>query len=353
MTMQMQDGMTAVRTGDVDRANVSAWLESDQNQIVQAEVVHVSVADLSVAGSPRVSGESREHVQLLAETDAELPPIIVHHATMQVIDGVHRLRAAQLRGEERIPVRFFFGDERDAFILAVKSNVAHGLPLSLADRKAAALRIITFYPQWSDRMIASISGIASRTVSDIRKQQRDEQARDDVRVGRDGRVRPINGSDRRVQASELMIENPHLSLRQVARAVGISPETARDVRHRLHRGLDPVPTRQNKPRLDERVQVGHRRTSPLPRAGRSRAAQVDTAAVIERLRADPALRFTETGRILLRLLHIHFIEVGDWERVSANLPLHCSAIVAHLARECAEMWQELADQVEQKAAGVT
>ena len=42
-----------------------------------------------------------------------------------------------------------------------------------------------------------------------------------------------------MRARELMAEHPHLSLRQVAKAVGISPETARAVRTELRGGSSP------------------------------------------------------------------------------------------------------------------
>jgi hypothetical protein len=61
---------------------------------------------------------------------------------MRVIDGMHRLRAAQLRGDHGVEVKFFDGDADEAFIAAVRANITHGLPLTLADRKAAAQRIL-------------------------------------------------------------------------------------------------------------------------------------------------------------------------------------------------------------------
>ncbi|MFD0433138.1 ParB N-terminal domain-containing protein, partial [Streptomyces chartreusis] len=94
-----------------------------------------------------------------------MPPIIVHRDSMRVIDGLHRLRAAQLRGHSTIAVTFYDGTEADAFVLAVESNVRHGLPLSLPDRKRAAVRIIATHPQWSDRKIASVTGISPATVA--------------------------------------------------------------------------------------------------------------------------------------------------------------------------------------------
>jgi ParB-like nuclease family protein len=192
-------------------------------------VVNVPISLLSTSGSPRVSGEDPAHIETLAATETRLPPIIVHRATMRVIDGVHRLRAAEYCGRDEIAVQFFDGPEADAFVLAVKSNIAHGLPLPLADRKHAAARIVSSHPQWSDRMITAVTGLASKTVADIRKVPAGEPDRWRSRIGQDGRVRPLDGAEGRVLAGEMLDTDPGLSLRQVARAVGISPETVRDV----------------------------------------------------------------------------------------------------------------------------
>jgi hypothetical protein len=137
----------------------------DDGDVDQLPIGRVRLASLVTSGSPRRSGESLEHIRRLAESEAELPPIVVHRATMRVIDGMHRLRAAELRGEDEIEVRFFDGDEASSFVLAVQANITHGLPLSLADRKAAAVHIMTLYPQWSDRMVASAAGLAAKTVA--------------------------------------------------------------------------------------------------------------------------------------------------------------------------------------------
>ncbi|MBZ9641723.1 ParB/RepB/Spo0J family partition protein, partial [Streptomyces sp. PSKA30] len=135
----------------------------------QQPVVEVEIGSLSLSGSPRLGGERPEHIQLLAAAQKPLPPITVHRPTMRVIDGYHRLKAARLRGERTIAARFFDGDEAAAFVLAVKLNVTHGLPLALADRKRAAERIVVSHPQWSDRRVASVTGIAPGTVGEIRR----------------------------------------------------------------------------------------------------------------------------------------------------------------------------------------
>ena len=331
---------------------VSDWLAYGDMGIDCQPVTRVAVDSLSTAGSPRILGVDPDHAELLAVAPGELPPILVHRETMRVIDGAHRLRAAQLRGQRQIAAQFFSGDERDAFVVAVRANISHGLPLSLADRKAAAARIVESHPQWSDRMVASIAGLAAGTVGEIRGQHGDRPLDSKVRIGRDGPLRPTNGAEGRMRASELISSNPDLSLRQIAQAVGISPETARDVRNRMRRGEDPLPRRQERDR-------GARASGPGPARTRTRSGQADTpilgrtrADVISRLRADPALRFSETGRILLRLLHIHLMEIDKWDRVGENIPPHCSSMVAELAKGCAQMWREFAERVERKVPDV-
>ena len=193
------------------------------------------------ADSPRLNGEDKAHIARLAETETPLPPILVDRRTMRVIDGMHRLMAASLQGRETIDVIFFDGNEADVFLRAVQENVAHGLPLSQADRRAAAERIIASHPHLSDRAIGHSAGLAAKTVAAIRKGSSEETPQSNARVGRDGRVRPLDSGTGRRRAAELLAQQPHASLRDVARAAGISPATVLDVRKRLERGESPVP----------------------------------------------------------------------------------------------------------------
>ncbi|WP_413805985.1 ParB N-terminal domain-containing protein [Streptomyces sp. OE57] len=321
-------------------------------QQLEEVVIEVDIASISTAESPRSSGEDPEHIQALAETEVTLPPIIVHRSTMRVVDGAHRLRAAELRGDEKIKVKFFDGSKADAFVLAVGSNITHGLPLSMTDRKSAAARIIVSHPQWSDRMIASVSGISAGTVAEIRRRTSAEETVSGSRIGQDGRIRPINSAAGRELASRLITANPGLSLRQIARAAGISPETARDVRNRMSRGEDPLPKARGAAKAGG---AGGRRTEALSRstAGAATAEVVpmaDRLAAVHRLTSDPALRFNETGRRLLRLLNINMLSAEEWQEIIANVPPHCSSIVASLARECAGMWDEIAVRVDLQLA---
>lgn len=318
------------------------------DQMDRLMVVEVEIGSLSTADSPRTTGVDQEHVAALAVVQTPLPPITVHRPSMRVIDGLHRLRAAELRGQRKIAVRYFDGDDADAFVVAVESNVTHGLPLTTADRKRAAGRIIASHPQWSDRMIASVSGIAPGTVADIRRRAPGGRTGEESRIGHDGRVRPINGAEGRRLASELIAQNPGLSLRQVARVASISPETVRDVRNRMMRGEDPVPRRGRQAHHEVRVEPP--RLGRGPSAVPDRDAAQDRAEAVKRLKADPALRFSEIGRTLLRLLNLHTISMEEWDQIIDKVPPHCRGIVAYLASESAEMWTEVAVRVQSKVA---
>ncbi|MEV0372123.1 hypothetical protein AB0I10_20210 [Streptomyces sp. NPDC050636] len=120
-------------------------------------------------------------------------------------------------------------------------NSAHGLPLSSADRAAAAARIIGSHPQWSDRMVASATGLSTRTVAALRDGSTDAGPQLNTRMGRDGRVRPLNAAAGRELAGRLVAEKPDASLRDIAALAGIAVATAKDVRDRIRQGLDRVP----------------------------------------------------------------------------------------------------------------
>jgi hypothetical protein len=221
--------------------------------------------------------------------------------------------------------------------------------LSQADRMSAVARILVSHPQWSDRMIASVSGVSSQTVGKIRENRAPEGAKSGSRIGRDGRVRPVDGSDRRRLAHEALSNDPSLSLRQVAKIAGISPETVRDVRDRIRRGEDPLPRGRHQRQADQTP--SDERPQQTPRAARRLHPPTrDWDDAVERLRADPSLRMTETGRTLLLLLQAHSLKREEWENISENIPVHCSYSVALMAKECAKSWSEFARRVEKKSA---
>jgi hypothetical protein len=299
-------------------------------------VVRVAIDSLRDADSPRSSGVNAEHARALAETDLTSAPIVVHRWTMRVIDGAHRVRAAALRGETEISARFFRGDEENAFVLAVLANIAHGLPLSLTERKAAAARIVVSHPLWSDRKIAALTGLAAKTVAAMRHRPTADAPQLDTREGRDGRVRALDSTEGRRIASEIIADQPHLSLRRIAEQAGISPETVRDVRERLRRGKSPIPDGRRGKHLTE-TSVGDRTSG--------RTSIVVETSVMRTLWADPSLRLTGVGRHLLRLLDLNRLLAEHWRQLADDVPPHTAGRVAEVARKYAEAWQRFADHV--------
>ncbi|MDI3408236.1 ParB/RepB/Spo0J family partition protein [Streptomyces cavernicola] len=314
----------------------------------------VRIDSLVLTDSPRLDAEDPEHICLLAEAGDRLPPITVHRPTLRVIDGAHRVRAALLNGRTEIAARLVDCAPADAFVLSVKANVTHGLPLSRADRAAAAGRIVLTHPQWSDSAIAAATGISDKTVSRIRAQSPGASAeRSSTRIGRDGRVRPVDSAERRRHAAAVFHEQPEASLREVARTTGLSPATVRDVRLRVSRGEDPVPgryrtTKDEKPAESSPAAATsarqRRHVSPTPAV----PAAVDRQELLAKLSEDPSLRHSEAGRSALRWLLQYSVDGDSIESLGRGLPRHWAPKVADLARSCAATWSELAAQLQEQ-----
>lgn len=317
------------------------------------------ISDLMPSLSPRKQREDPAHVRMLAEVDGDTDPILVHRPTMRVIDGTHRLRAAALKGRTRVAVRFFDGDESDAFVLSVQLSIRHGLPLTLDERKAAARRIVISHPHWSDRSIAERTGLSAKTVSKVRTDVSGDAPRH--RLGRDGRLRPVSSIEGRRRAAALLTAEPQISLRELSRRTGLSVGTVRDVRDRLGRGLPPVPERL---RVEEERQVTvvapHAMTMPgpnevptrgssRPQAGTNaspgRAEVAETASVVRKLVRDPSLRATESGRALLRMLMATELERTQWEQIAEAIPTHCVPLIRAVVLKRCEDWKKLASMV--------
>src|SRR3954451_14012629 len=181
--------MTAVYANSFPQAGPAATVRL--REVREEDTAELNIVDLLPANSPRLE-EMEEHIQVLAEADTKLPPILVHRTTSRVIDGMHRLRAAQRRGETTIAVQYFDGDEREAFVMSVRLNSAHGLPLTLADRKNAALRIMEYHPERSARSIAALVSISDKTVGAIRRRESGNLPQHPTRIGRDNESYPLN-----------------------------------------------------------------------------------------------------------------------------------------------------------------
>ncbi|MCX4970610.1 transcriptional regulator [Streptomyces sp. NBC_00654] len=333
--------------------------DADQREQDQKSPQFVRINELRPADSPRLNGIDQAHVRRLAAMYASLPPVLVHRPTMRVVDGMHRIGAAELKGLDAVEVRFYEGAEDQIFLQSVSANITNGLPLSVADRKTAAARILTSHPSLSDRAVAAHVGLDAKTVAGVRVCSAAGSPLLNIRTGVDGRAHPLDRTAERMHAASLLASNPDLPLRTVVERTGLSLGTAHDVRKRLLRGDNPVPrSRQSTgaaaPATEpaaapddspaaaapEPVRPAPAGTQP-PVSPRSRAP-LDT---LRKLANDPSLRHSDNGREFVRWLHSRFIVDEAWRKRAEAVPAHSVDAVADLAHHCSEVWQRFADDL--------
>ena len=325
------------------------------------DVGAVDVGKLKASTPLRSRGLDATHVSNLVDAEWPMSPILVHLPTMQVVDGHHRVAAAVIKGVDSIGAHLFSGPLEVAYLLALRANVTHGLPLSLEDRKSAAGHLLARHSRWSDRAIAGATGLSAKVIAKLRCATADgEQLH--TRVGRDGRTRPLNTAAKRTWAAEILASQPGTSLRQVALAVGLSPGTVRDVYDRLQRGEDPVPRCKGTAVAgqdaatsdgDEQAQrVAGVSAPPAPNGGQPDTHGQIAAAVLAKLTRDPAVRSSEAGRDLLRRLHRHVVTVEDAASITGACPDHSVEQLATFAHACSKHWACIADELNaRRAAG--
>ncbi|MFF8909679.1 ParB/RepB/Spo0J family partition protein [Streptomyces olivaceoviridis] len=322
-----------------DRSRTTARDPAPTTSAPCADVHLTPVASLVDADSPRLEGLSQDHIDVLAQGDIE--PILVHRDTLRVVDGMHRLRAARLRGDEMIPVRYLDGPASEVFIHSVAANVSHGLPLTLRDRKAAARRILAQHPDLSDRAVARITRLSPKTVGAVRRASSEEVPQSKVRVGADGRSRPLDAAQRREAVGAFLAEHPAATLQEAATAAGVSISTACEIRQRMRRG-------EQEPRPPDRSTAREARDpSPAGDPVSSRCTGRGRARRIESLAKDPSLRFTQSGRALLRWLNERAPDLEAGRQLLAAVPPHCAVAVADLANSYAREWQRFASALGQ------
>lgn len=296
------------------------------------EIVAVSVALLRMGPSIR-NHDSAETEPTVPTEQAAWPPIVVRRGTHTVVDGHRRVLAARSMGIAEVNIRWFDGDETDAVVEFVRLNLKDDVGLDRSERREAARRILCLHPEWSDRRIGELCRISPKTVAEVRAILReavgDSQAMGaEARVGRDGRVRPLDSRAQRARIVEAIKDDPRASLRAIAGPIGVSPETVRRVRAAmaeegsldceafvpfdiLHAGS--IPRRQRTWLPDSAFTSGHE------------AAEV--AEFLER---------TDTSTL-------------DPEEHSRAIPLSRIYEVADEARRRAAFWLRLAESVENRS----
>jgi len=350
--------MTTNLDVDVELVSVSSTDDvcSDPlNSVGRLPVFRLPMTSLAPGFFLRKSGTDPAHVQLLADaaSSGELPAILVQKSSLRIVDGMHRIAAAKLRGEESINARFVDCSDDEAFLLAVKSNTLHGLPLSRADRIAGATRILEGHGNWSDRAVAAATGLSAKTIASLRNHS-DSEVRDlEKRLGRDGKWRPVTAIEGRKRAAEYLAARPDASVREVAREADVSLGTVHDVRTRLRHGLDPTNVGRipsgGRPVNGSAANVG--RDWPSPKNGadlhtrRPGSLAPSWSEISPKLVGDPTIRYTENGRKFLRWMATRIMQPGECKEFVEAVPAHWTKDISLLAESISDAWLDFADQL--------
>lgn len=115
---------------------------------------------------PRVKGLDKKHVRLLAEAGPEnLPPPVVtpnDEGGYDTVAGHHTIAAARLNGLKELRC---IVDESAGPQEAFASNLLHGLPPSMEDRKAYVRWLKVHEPSLSFREIGRRTALSDKTVA--------------------------------------------------------------------------------------------------------------------------------------------------------------------------------------------
>lgn len=318
----------------------------DLKNLEELSPKHVPISSLSAGTYLRQGGTNAGHVQLLlgAAGSSELPPILVQEHGRRVIDGLHRLEAARLRGDQTIATRFLDCADDEALVLAIKSNTTHGLPLSKADRVEGAKRVLARYPDWSDRAIAGITGLSAKTVASLRNRSADGMRAEGKRLGRDGKRRPVAAGEGRRRAAEYISAHPDAPLRQVARETDVSLGTVHDVSARIRRGIDPE--RRRPPLVPAEVTAAAPPDISLTaRKRRHIDAPRTWSSISPKVANDPAIRYTEGGKEFLRWMAMRTKQPDAWREFIDAIPAHWLSVLAPIADSLSEEWSTFAEQL--------
>ncbi len=149
------------------------------------------VVDPSVNVRDGLDEATVEHYAAIFE---RLPPPVVYRlpdGTHLLAAGFHRMEAARRRGLETIEVEVREGTRRDAEVLAILDNAAHGRPYTRAERRRAIGRMLRLHPERADNWIAAELGVDGKTVRVVREEMEatSEIPKLERLVGRDGRER--------------------------------------------------------------------------------------------------------------------------------------------------------------------
>lgn len=320
--------------------------------------VELPVGLIGPGPSVRADRLDLDHVSALRQVLDDLPPIVVRAEgdRYRLVDGTHRLAAHRFEGRETIRAeRVDLDGEAEVFEAAARANRTHGKPLSVAERKSVARRLVALAPEWSNVRIAEAVGLSDKTVGELRPRPTSRPTSESPRLdtpapvapptptpapaparteGRDGKARPATAADREAQReriAEKVAAEPDAPLREVARATGASPSTVAKVRDEVRTGRprlapvpDPEPTAEPaEPTIGDLVPMVSMPWVRDERCQTSNAAR-DFARAMDR----------HTGKALK----------GVEEAITDGCPPgDVARVAASTARDVAAMWTRIAD----------
>ena len=155
-------------------------------------MVRLPIDRVKPGESVRLGDLRPAHLESFVQLDGAWPAVVITRAG-RIVDGNYRYRAAQRLGHGYLDCTFFDGSDAEAYIESVRRNSSQGLPLSLDERRTAAARILVLEPDWSDRRVAALCGLAHETVGRVRLRlcRGGEIRHLDRRKGRDGKYQPV------------------------------------------------------------------------------------------------------------------------------------------------------------------
>ncbi|MFH8612588.1 ParB/RepB/Spo0J family partition protein [Streptomyces sp. NPDC018029] len=317
----------------------------------------------------RQGGINAAYLQLLVEASgrSQLPPVLVQKDGWRIIDGLHRLEAAKLCGDHSIKARLIDCSDAEALVIAMKANSAHGLPLSKADRIGGAERVLRAHPEWSDRAIASVTGLSAKTIAALRERSALATPPGGQRLGLDGKLRSVTAGEGRRRAAAYIHAHPDATLREVARETEVSLGTVHDVSARLRRGVSPERnglrgtgarlTLHPADRAVETPAAGHAQApaaeDPPPRRT---GAPADEPPVWETVAAkvanDPCIRYTAGGKEFLQWMAQHAGDPDGWRELVGAVPPHWVGVIAPIAESVSKEWSLFAERLRGRQGAV-
>lgn len=335
------------------------------------EVVDLPVQRIKPGPAVRSERIDIDHARNLIPALDDCPPIVVREVGdgYELVDGQHRLSASKFAERKTVRAVVVALSDDEAYVAGVEANNGHGKPLTLAERKKAAVGIAKRYPDWSDRAIAAKCALSDKTVGKIRPRPTAEDPQlDGKRAGADGKARPASKAEQQAQRERiaaLLVEHPDWSLHRIAEESGASPMTVASVRSKLQEspappaegppvetGPDEDPTPGDDHPEPEaapvRPQLGvvpDREGEPEPTVG----DLLDWCPSPGSWSTDKAFTASNAARDFARLMDRRMFRDAEAEDIAGCCPLERRRQAAFAARVMATAWSDLADELEAPA----